>query len=114
MTSQGLDRNRHPEDLSSRNALIAWLTTFVAVSFLIFASNLATIITYYRNKRLRRRGVYCLINLAVADMFHGFFSMLWFIFDLDYIGIDFLPVKLSDRGLNLVVGLVNTRYKNKV
>jgi len=101
------DRN-HPEDLPSRNALIAWLTIFVAVSFLIFASNLATIVTYYRNKPLRRRGVYCLINLAVADMFHGFFSMLWFIFYLDYIGIDSLPVKLSDRGLNLVVGLVNT------
>ncbi|KAK3740100.1 hypothetical protein QZH41_002816 [Actinostola sp. cb2023] len=105
MTSQG--RN-HPEDLPSRNALIAWLTIFVAVSFLIFASNLATIVTYYRNKPLRRRGVYCLINLAVADMFHGLLSMLWFIFDLDYIGIDFLPVKLSDRGLNLVVGLINT------
>jgi len=113
MHSQGLDSHNpsaahSAKDLPTRNALIAWMTSFVSMSFLIFASNLATIITYYRNKRFRRRGVYCLINLAVADMFHGFFSMLWFIFYLDYLGIDFLPVKLSDRGLNLVVGLINT------
>lgn len=92
----------------TRNTLIVWLTVFVVVSFLAFMSNLGTILTFYKKKALRRRGVYCLINLAVADMIHGFFSMLWFLIYLDYIGIDFLPFKLTDSGLRITAGIINT------
>lgn len=117
MHSQGLDshhddhdsdnENTH-DDMPTRNALIGWLFAYVIISLIIFVSNLATILTFYKKKRLRRRGVYCLVNLAVADMIHGFFSMCWFTMYLDYIGIDFLPFKLIDSGLKLAAGLVNT------
>ncbi|KAK3742903.1 hypothetical protein QZH41_002041 [Actinostola sp. cb2023] len=36
-----------------------------------YASNVATIVTFSVNRRLFRRGVYCLINLAASDMFYG-------------------------------------------
>ncbi|XP_028519340.1 melanocyte-stimulating hormone receptor-like [Exaiptasia diaphana] len=114
MHSQDLDShhghatNHTSDEFPSRGVLIGWMLAFVLVGFTIFISNLGTILTFYKKKPLRRRGVYCLINLAVADMIHGFFSMLWFSIYLDYISIDFLPFKLTDNGIKLLAGLVNT------
>ncbi|XP_031567180.1 cannabinoid receptor 1-like [Actinia tenebrosa] len=56
---------------TSANANKIWLATFIFVGTLIAFSNLATILTFIINRRLRRRSVYCLINLAVADMLYG-------------------------------------------
>jgi hypothetical protein len=50
---------------------VAWLAAFVVVGILIIVLNLATLLTFFVNKHLRRRSVYCLINLAVADMMYG-------------------------------------------
>ncbi|XP_031567179.1 alpha-1B adrenergic receptor-like [Actinia tenebrosa] len=47
--------------------VLIWLVPFVVLGVLIVMSNILTIITLVVNRHLRRRSVYCLINLAVAD-----------------------------------------------
>lgn len=59
---------------ASKDSLIIWLTAFTVVGSLIIVLNLATIVTFSINTQLRRRNVYCLINLAVADMLYGGFG----------------------------------------
>ena len=54
----------------SKTAVIM-LSVSILVSFLIVASNLATILTFLINRPLRRRSVYCLIHLASVDMTYG-------------------------------------------
>jgi hypothetical protein len=39
--------------------------------------NLATILTFVINRHLRRRSVYCLVNLAVVDMMYGGFAVVY-------------------------------------
>ncbi|XP_031550057.1 histamine H2 receptor-like [Actinia tenebrosa] len=51
--------------------IIIWSAIFSVLDFLIVVFNLATIVTFIINRHLRRRSVYCLINLAVADMLFG-------------------------------------------
>jgi hypothetical protein len=50
---------------------IIWLTVYFTQAFAVFITNLLTIITFTINRHLRKRSVYCLINLAVADMLVG-------------------------------------------
>ena len=92
----------------SKGTLTAWLIIFGLMSFAIFASNLATIVTFLINRHLRRHSVYCLINLATADMIHGLCSIFWYFLYLDHLGLDILSIKLRHRGMNLAAGLVNT------
>ncbi|XP_031554728.1 trace amine-associated receptor 9-like [Actinia tenebrosa] len=54
-----------------KTTFLAWLHAFLVIGFLIVVLNLATIVIFVINRHLRRRSVYCLINLAVADMLHG-------------------------------------------
>ena len=65
---------RRPIDMST-TTFVTLLAVFVAFGFLIVVFNLATILTFVINRHLRRRSVYCLINLAVADMMYGAFCM---------------------------------------
>ncbi|XP_031564456.1 histamine H2 receptor-like [Actinia tenebrosa] len=55
--------------------IIIWSAFVLFLDFLIIVVNLATIVTFVINKHLRRRSVYCLINLAVADMLFGVCSI---------------------------------------
>ncbi|XP_031552610.1 histamine H2 receptor-like [Actinia tenebrosa] len=59
----------------SRKSAIIMFSVSIVVSFLVVASNLATILTFLVNRHLRRRSVYCLIHLAVVDMMHGVLRM---------------------------------------
>lgn len=66
--------SNHHGNSASKDSLITWLITFVVVGSMIIVLNLATILTFSVNRHLRRRNVYCLINLAVADMMYGGFG----------------------------------------
>ena len=50
---------------------IAWLTVFMAESVAIVTLNFLTVIVFIRNRSLRKRSMYLVISLAVADMLVG-------------------------------------------
>ena len=50
---------------------IPWMTVGLAESVAIVTLNLCTIIVFIRNRNLRKRSMYLVINLAVIDMFVG-------------------------------------------
>ncbi|XP_020628776.1 histamine H2 receptor-like [Orbicella faveolata] len=52
---------------------IPWMTVGLAESVAIVTLNLCTIIVFIRNRNLRKRSTYLVINLAVVDMFVGGF-----------------------------------------
>ena len=55
----------------SSSECIAWLTVFGIETAAIVALNVLTIIVYMKERRLRKRSMYLVINQAVADMFVG-------------------------------------------
>ena len=50
---------------------IAWLTVVMTESVAIVTLNILTVIVFIKNHSLRKRSMYLVINLAVADMFVG-------------------------------------------
>ena len=50
---------------------IAWLSVFGMEAVAIVTINALTIIVYVKERSLRKRGMYLVINQAVADMFGG-------------------------------------------
>lgn len=58
-------------EVLSTETVIIWLTAIELVAILIVFFNVGTILTFATNRNLRRRSVYCLINLAVADLLYG-------------------------------------------
>ena len=57
--------------MSSLSDCIPWMTVGLAESVAIVTLNLCTIIVFIRNRNLRKRSTYLMINLAVIDMFAG-------------------------------------------
>ena len=55
----------------SSSECIAWLTVLVTESVAILTLNILTIIVFIKNRSLRKRSMYLVINLAAADMFVG-------------------------------------------
>ena len=55
----------------SSSECIAWLTVFMTESVAIVTLNILTVIVFMKNRSLRKRSMYLVINLAVADMFVG-------------------------------------------
>ena len=53
----------------SSSECIAWLTMFGIETAAIVALNVLTIIVYLKERRLRKRSMYLVINQAVADIF---------------------------------------------
>ena len=58
----------------SSTECITWLAVFMTEVVAIVTLNIITIIVFMRNRSLRKRSMYLVINLAVADMFSGGFS----------------------------------------
>ena len=58
----------------SPSECIAWLTVFIAESVAIVILNFLTVVVFIRNRSLRKRSMYLVINLAVADMLVGGYS----------------------------------------
>ena len=65
----------------SLSECIPWMTVGLAESLAIVTLNLCTIIVFIRNRNLRKRSTYLVINLAVIDMFVGghvvYFQFYW-------------------------------------
>ncbi|XP_078363809.1 histamine H2 receptor-like [Oculina patagonica] len=55
---------------------ITWLVLLLTLSVAIVTLNIVTIIAFIKNRDLRKRSTYLLINLAVADMLVGGFTAL--------------------------------------
>ena len=55
----------------SSSECIAWLTVFMTESVPIVTLNILTVIVFIKNRSLRKRSMYLVINLAVADIFVG-------------------------------------------
>ena len=55
----------------SLSECIPWMTVGLAETVAIVTLNLCTIIVFMRNRNLRKRSTYLVINLAVTDMFVG-------------------------------------------
>ena len=60
--------------LFSSNDCIAWLAVYSTESVAIVTLNLVSIIVFMKSRSLRKRSLYLVINLAVADMLCGGFS----------------------------------------
>ena len=58
----------------SLSECITWVTVGLAESVAIVTLNLCTIIVFIRNRNLRKRSMYLVINLAVVDMLVGGFA----------------------------------------
>ena len=58
-------------EMLSLSECIPWMTVGLAESVAIVTLNLCTIIVLMRNRNLRKRSTYLMINLAVIDMFVG-------------------------------------------
>ena len=60
--------------LFSSTECIAWLAVYSTESVAIVTLNLVTVIVFMKSRSLRKRSLYLVINLAVADMLCGGFS----------------------------------------
>ena len=61
--------------MQSLSECIPWMTVGLAESVAIVTLNLCLIIVFIRNRNLRKRSTYLVINLAVIDMFVGGISV---------------------------------------
>lgn len=62
---------------------VTWLTLGVTESAVVVAGNLITIIVFMKNNHLRKRSLYLVINLTVADMLAGGIFSAQIFFTLD-------------------------------
>ena len=74
---------------------ITWITVLFAASFATVTLNAITIFIFIKNRNLRNRSAYLIINLAVADMLVGGFST----FDLSYFYGQICNIWKSDSGI---------------
>ena len=61
----------------SLSECIPWMTVSLAESVAIVTLNLCTIVVFIRNRNLRKRSMYLVINLAVIDMLLGGFAVYY-------------------------------------
>ena len=77
---------------------VSWIAVGFMLSLAVIILNLITIIVFIKNRHLRKRGTYLMINLAVADMLAGVTATDHFvIFGAYYCNLweDFAAVKLE-------------------
>ena len=55
---------------------ITWLTVCVTESVAVLVINLVTIVVFIKNRNLRKRSMYLVLNTAVADMLVGALSTI--------------------------------------
>ena len=82
----------------SSSECIGWLTVFMTESVAIVIVNFLTIIVFIKTRGLRKRSMYLVINLAVADMFVGGYVGVLNFFNTG-VGCNFWQENLSYFGL---------------
>lgn len=91
-------------------AEIVWTTIYFFESTVVFVSNGLTVVTFTINRHLLRRSVYCLVNLAVADMVVGLGTFISNIVILMVFGINALVDKQFLYHKNTSVTIQSTVY----
>ena len=87
--------------LLSSSEYITWFAVYLTVSVAIVTMNLLSIILFIKNRSLRTRAMYLVINLTIADMFVGGFSH-FALFRLHSYSCDFVKMNLSQE-LNMII-----------
>ena len=93
----------------SSSECIAWLTVLMTESVAIVTLNILTIIVFIKNRSLRKRSMYLVISLAVADMFvGGYMEGIYFFYSGVY--CNFWQYNLSYFGLwrNVIYAVYRT------
>ena len=90
---------------SSETECITWFAVFLTVCVAIVTVNLLSIILFIKNRSLRTRAMYLVINLTVADMFVGGFSHLHPFRLLSLFSCDIVKMNLS-RELNVIINFL--------
>ena len=80
---------------------ITWFAVTLTVSIAIVTVNLLSIVLFVKNRSLRTRAMYLVINLTVADMFVGGFSNFSLFYLLTYI-CDIVKMNLSPELLTII------------
>ena len=70
-----------------------WLVVFLTMSVAIVTVNLISIVLFIKNRSLRTRAAYLVINLTIVDMFVGGFSH--FSADIAVISLDQMPATIG-------------------
>ena len=93
----------------SSSECIAWLTVYMTESIAIVIVNFLTAIVFIKTRGLRKRSMYLVINLAVADMFVGGYVGAWNFFNTG-VGCNFWQNNLSYLGLwpSVIYAVYNT------
>ena len=86
----------------SSSECITWFAVFLTVFVAIVTVNLISIILFIKNRTLRTRAMYLVINLTVADMFVGGFSHFFLFQILSRFSCDIVKVNLSEE-LNVII-----------
>ncbi|XP_074618396.1 uncharacterized protein LOC141877358 [Acropora palmata] len=84
----------------SLSGCIGWLALFGTESVAIVTMNAFTIIVYLKEPRLRKRSMYLVISLAVADMFVGVFVLFFRLNDFENYCL-LWKTNLSPRAANI-------------
>ena len=81
----------------SSSECITWLALFITISITIVTVNLLSIvrILFIKNRSLRTRAMYLVINLTIADMFVGGFSHFALFRLLSLYSCDIVKMNLS-------------------
>ena len=77
-----------------------WFTVFLIESVAVVAVNLLSIILFMKNRNLRTRAMFLVINLTIADMLVGGFSSIP-LFKLLGLGCDIVNISLTKKGYNI-------------
>ena len=80
---------------------ITWFVVILTVSVAIVTVNLLLIVLFRKNRSLRTRAMYLVINLAVADMFVGGFSNFYLFYLVTY-SCDIVKMNLSPELLTII------------
>ena len=84
---------------------ITWFAVFLTVSVAIVTVNLTSIILFIKNRSLRTRAMYLVINLTIADMFIGGFSHFFLFQCLSKHSCDIVKMNLSQE-LNVIINFL--------
>ena len=89
----------------SSSECITWFTVTLTVCVAIVTVNLLSIIVFIKNRSLRTRAMYLVINLTIADMFVGGFSHLHPFRLLSLYSCDIVKMNFS-RELNVIINFL--------
>ena len=88
----------------SSSECITWFAVFLTVSVAVVTVNLISIILFIKNRSLRTRAMYLVINLTIVDMFVGGFSNFELFLLLSYAyACDIEKMNVVSREMSLII-----------